>query len=127
VRSLKVQRCELGEPDEKGRRRPVAIEGAFEEIKVEILIEAIGNGPNPLIPKTTAGLTTTRHGTLVVDEATMMTTRKGVFAGGDIVAGASTVILAMGHGRKAASEIHAFLCGPAEPTAPAAEALAPAP
>ncbi|HSB37236.1 MAG TPA: NADPH-dependent glutamate synthase, partial [Thermoanaerobaculia bacterium] len=101
VRGLKVQRCELGEPDEKGRRRPMPIEGAYEELPVEIVIEAIGNGPNPLIPKTTSGLTVSRHGTLVVDEATMMTTRKGVFAGGDIVAGASTVILAMGHGRKA--------------------------
>jgi len=113
VRALKVQRCELGEPDEKGRRRPVPIEGAFEELPVEIVIEAIGNGPNPLIPKTTPGLTTTRHGTLVVDEATMMTTRKGVFAGGDIVAGASTVILAMGHGRKAAAAIDAYLRAPA--------------
>jgi glutamate synthase (NADPH) small chain len=109
VRALKIQKCELGEPDEKGRRRPVPIEGAYEELAVEIVIEAIGNGPNPLIPKTTAGLTTTRHGTLVVDEATMMTTRKGVFAGGDIVAGASTVILAMGHGRKAASAIDRYL------------------
>ena len=109
VRGLKVQRCELGEPDEKGRRRPVPIEGAYEELAVEIVIEAIGNGPNPLIPKTTAGLSVSRHGTLVVDEATMMTTRKGVFAGGDIVAGASTVILAMGHGRKAAGAIDAYL------------------
>ena len=109
VRALKIQRCELGEPDENGRRRPVPIEGAYEELPVDIVIEAIGNGPNPLIPKTTAGLTTTRHGTLVVDEATMMTTRKGVFAGGDIVAGASTVILAMGHGRKAAAAIDAYL------------------
>jgi glutamate synthase (NADPH/NADH) small chain len=109
VRGLKVQRCELGEPDEKGRRRPVPIEGAYEELAVEIVIEAIGNGPNPLVPKTTAGLTTTRHGTLVVDEATMMTTRRGVFAGGDIVAGASTVILAMGHGRKAAAAIDSYL------------------
>ena len=105
----RCSRCVLGEPDEKGRRRPVPIEGAYEELPVEIVIEAIGNGPNPLIPKTTAGLTTTRHGTLVVDEATMMTTRKGVFAGGDIVAGASTVILAMGHGRKAAAAINAYL------------------
>ena len=109
VRGLKVQRCELGEPDEKGRRRPIPIEGAYEELPVEIVIEAIGNGPNPLIPKTTSGLTVSRHGTLVVDEATMMTTRKGVFAGGDIVAGASTVILAMGHGRKAAAAIDAYL------------------
>ena len=109
VRAIKVQRCELGEPDEKGRRRPVPIEGAYEELPVEIVIEAIGNGPNPLIPKTTQGLKVSRHGTLVVDEATMMTTRKGVFAGGDIVAGASTVILAMGHGRKAAAAIDAYL------------------
>ena len=109
VRGLKVQRCELGEPDEKGRRRPIPIEGAYEELPVEIVIEAIGNGPNPLIPKTTQGLKVSRHGTLVVDEATMMTTRKGVFAGGDIVAGASTVILAMGHGRKAAAAIDAYL------------------
>jgi glutamate synthase (NADPH) small chain len=109
VRAIKVQRCELGEPDEKGRRRPVPIEGAYEELPVEIVVEAIGNGPNPLIPKTTHGLKVTRHGTLVVDEATMMTTRKGVFAGGDIVAGASTVILAMGHGRKAAAAIDAYL------------------
>jgi len=109
VRALKVQRCELGEPDEKGRRRPVPVDGAYEELPVELVIEAIGNGPNPLIPKTTSGLTTTRHGTLVVDEATMMTTRKGVFAGGDIVAGASTVILAMGHGRKAAAAIDLYL------------------
>jgi glutamate synthase (NADPH/NADH) small chain len=109
VRALKVQRCELGEPDEKGRRRPVPVEGAYEELPVEIVIEAIGNGPNPLIPKTTQGLKVTRHGTLVVDEATMMTTRKGVFAGGDIVAGASTVILAMGHGRKAAAAIDEYL------------------
>jgi glutamate synthase (NADPH/NADH) small chain len=114
VRALKIQRCELGEPDEKGRRRPVPIEGAYEELPVEIVIEAIGNGPNPLIPKTTQGLTTTRHGTLVVDEATMMTTRKGVFAGGDIVAGAATVILAMGHGRKAAAAIDAYLRTEAE-------------
>jgi glutamate synthase (NADPH/NADH) small chain len=109
VRALKVQRCQLGELDEKGRRRPLPIEGAYEELPVEIVVEAIGNGPNPLIPKTTTGLQTTRHGTLVVDEATMMTTRKGVFAGGDIVAGAATVILAMGHGRKAAAAIDAYL------------------
>jgi len=120
VRGLKVQRCDLGEPDEKGRRRPVPIEGAYEELEVEIVIEAIGNGPNPLIPKTTPGLTTTRHGTLVVDEATMMTTRKGVFAGGDIVAGASTVILAMGHGRKAAAAIDAYLRREAAESAAAA-------
>jgi glutamate synthase (NADPH/NADH) small chain len=109
VRALKVQRCELGEPDEKGRRRPVPIPDAFEEIPCGIVIEAIGNGANPLIPKTTSGLKTSKHGTLVVDPETMMTTRKGVFAGGDIVAGAATVILAMGHGRKAAAAIDRYV------------------
>lgn len=109
VRGLRVQRCRLGEPDEKGRRRPVPIEEAYEELAVELVVEAIGNGPNPLIPKTTPGLEISRHGTIVVDEATMMTARAGVFAGGDIVAGASTVILAMGHGRKAAAAIDAYL------------------
>jgi glutamate synthase (NADPH) small chain len=119
VRGIKVQRCELGEPDEKGRRRPVPVEGAYEELPVEIVIESIGNGPNPLIPKTTQGLSVTRHGTLVVDEETMMTTRKGVFAGGDIVAGASTVILAMGHGRKAAAAIDTYLRAESQPAAAA--------
>ncbi len=129
VRALRVQQCELGEPDEKGRRRPVPIEGAYDELPVEIVVEAIGNGPNPLIPKTTAGLKTTRHGTLVVDEATMMTTRKGVFAGGDIVAGASTVILAMGHGRKAAAAIDAYLKAEeaSAAAAPSTEAAPPSP
>ncbi len=126
VRALKVQMCELGEPVEKGRRRPVPIEGAFEELPVEIVIEAIGNGPNPHIPKTTTGLTTTRHGTLVVDQKTMMTTRKGVFAGGDIVAGASTVILAMGHGRKAAAAIDAYLRADAPGKAAVDDAGSPA-
>lgn len=109
VRGLKVQRCELGEPDEKGRRRPVPIPDAFEEIPCQVVVEAIGNGPNPLIPKTTSGLKTSRHGTLVVDPETMLTSRARVFAGGDIVAGAATVILAMGHGRKAAQAIDDFL------------------
>lgn len=109
VRGIKVQACRLGEPDEKGRRRPIPIEGAYEEIPCELVVEAIGNGPNPLVPKTTPGLTTSKHGTLVVDPATMMTSKKGVFAGGDIVAGASTVILAMGHGRTAAASIDRYL------------------
>ncbi len=109
VRGIKVQQCVLGEPDEKGRRRPVPVPDAYEELAVEIVVESIGNGPNPLIPKTTKGLTVSKHGTLVVDEKTMMTSRKGVFAGGDIVAGASTVILAMGHGRTAAASIDKYI------------------
>jgi len=126
VRGIKVQQCVLGEPDAKGRRRPVPIEGAYEEIPCELVVEAIGNGPNPLIQKTTPGLSTSRHGTLIVDEATMMTTKKGVFAGGDIVAGASTVILAMGHGRKAAASIDRYLNALDDESLPA-EAAAAAP
>ena len=109
ARGVRVQVCELGEADARGRRKPIPVAGAFEEIAVEVVVEAIGNGPNPLIPKTTPGLEVTRHGTLVVDPKTMMTARRGVFAGGDIVAGASTVILAMGHGRQAAQAIHEYL------------------
>ena len=99
------------------------IPGAFQDVPCEIVVVAIGNGPNPLIPQNTTGLETSKHGTLVVNEETMQTTRPGVFAGGDIVAGASTVILAMGHGRVAAAAIDRYLRG--EPpmhatTAPAA-------
>ncbi len=111
VRALKIQKCELGPPDEKGRRRPMPIDGAYDEIPVEIVVEAIGNGPNPLIPQTTKGLTISKHGTITVDSSTMMTSRAGIFAGGDIVAGASTVILAMGHGRTAAASIDRWLAG----------------
>jgi glutamate synthase (NADPH/NADH) small chain len=118
VRGIRTQSCELGEPDAKGRRRPVPIPGAFQDVPCEVVVVAIGNGPNPLIPKTTPGLQTSKHGTLVVDEQTMQTSRAGVFAGGDIVAGASTVILAMGHGRVAASAIDRYLRGErAEPAA----------
>jgi glutamate synthase (NADPH/NADH) small chain len=120
VRGIRTQRCELGEPDAKGRRRPVPIPGAFQDVPCEVVVVAIGNGPNPLIPRTTQGLETSKHGTLVVDEKTMRTTRQGVFAGGDIVAGASTVIMAMGHGRVAAAAIDRYLRGELTEPAPAA-------
>jgi len=110
VRAIKCIRMELGEPDESGRRSPKPIEGSEFEIPTETVIMALGTAPNPLIAKTTAGLETTRRGGLVADEQGA-TTRPGVFAGGDAVTGAATVILAMGAGRKAAAAIDAYLKG----------------
>jgi glutamate synthase (NADPH/NADH) small chain len=103
-------RMELGEPDASGRRRPVPIEGSEFIIDVDTVIVAIGNGPNPLVPATTAGLKVDpRRGTIKTDLNTMRTSKEGVFAGGDIAIGAATVILAMGHGRKAARSINHYL------------------
>ena len=90
-------------------RRPVPIEGSEYEIPIDTIVIAIGQGPNPLATKSTPGLELNRHGNIVVDEATMMTSIAGVFAGGDIVTGAATVILAMGAGKQAALGIHAWL------------------
>jgi len=108
VRAIKCVRMELGEPDESGRRSPVVIPGSEFEIPADTVIMALGTSPNPLIAKTTEGLETTRRGGLVADEAGA-TTRPGIFAGGDAVTGAATVILAMGAGRKAAAAIDAYL------------------
>ena len=108
VRALKCVRMELGEPDESGRRRPVEVPGSEFEIPTETVIMALGTSPNPLVARTTPGLETTRRGGLVADDAGA-TTRPGVFAGGDAVTGAATVILAMGAGRKAAAAIDAYL------------------
>ena len=108
VRALKCVRMELGEPDESGRRSPVVIPGSEFEIPTDTVIMALGTSPNPLIAHTTPGLETTRRGGLVADE-TGATTRPGVFAGGDAVTGAATVILAMGAGRKAAAAIDEYL------------------
>lgn len=102
-------RMELGEPDDSGRRRPVPIEGSEFIINVDVAIIAIGNSPNPIIQKSTVGLETTRWGTIVADEETMRTSKRGIFAGGDIVSGAATVIEAMGAGRKAAKSIDEYL------------------
>jgi len=109
LRAVRVQRMELGAPDESGRRRPVPIEGSEEEIPVDMAVIAIGNGSNPLIRKTSPEIEHTRWGTIVADEETGKTTREGVFAGGDIVTGGATVILAMGAGRKAAASIDEYL------------------
>ena len=110
VRSVKCIRMELGEPDESGRRSPVPVEGSEFEIEADTVIMSLGTSPNPLIARTTAGLETTRRGGLVADEHGA-TTRPGVFAGGDAVTGAATVILAMGAGRKAAAAIHEYIQG----------------
>lgn len=107
VRAVRCIRMELGEPDASGRRSPVAVPGSEFEIETETVIMSLGTSPNPLIAKTTAGLETCRRGCLVADE-TGATTRKGVFAGGDAVTGAATVILAMGAGRTAAHAIDEY-------------------
>ncbi|MBC7170696.1 FAD-dependent oxidoreductase, partial [Candidatus Bipolaricaulota bacterium] len=98
-------RMELGEPDESGRRRPVPVPGSEFVLPVDTAIIAIGNDPHPLVPRTTPGLEVTRHGTIVASEDGC-TSRAGVFAGGDIVTGAATVISAMGAGKRAARAIH---------------------
>ncbi len=109
VKGIRCIRMELGEPDDSGRRRPVPIEGSEFEIECDVAIVAIGNKPNPLIPDTTPDIEVSRWGTIIADDTTMATSKKGVFAGGDIVSGAATVILAMGQGRIAAKSIHEYL------------------
>lgn len=110
VRGVRCIRMELGEPDESGRRSPVEIPGSEFDIETDTVIMSLGTSPNPLIARTTAGLETNRRGCLVADE-NGATTRPGVFAGGDAVTGAATVILAMGAGRKAAEAIHKYILG----------------
>lgn len=109
VKGLELIRMELGEPDESGRRRPVPIPGSEFILDVECVVVAIGNGPHPLVPATTPGLRTTKRGNICADELTGATSKEGVFAGGDIVTGAATVILAMGAGRYAAEAIDKYL------------------
>lgn len=106
---VKLQRMELGEPDESGRRRPQPLEGETATIPADLAVVAIGNGPNPLLLATVPALERTRWGTIAVDDATGRTSMPGVFAGGDIVTGGATVILAMGAGRRAAASIEAWL------------------
>ena len=108
VRAMKCIRMELGEPDASGRRRPIEVEGSEFELEVDTVIMSLGTSPNPLLRTTTPGLETNRKGCLIVNEDEM-TTRDGVFAGGDAVTGAATVILAMGAGKKGAAAIDAYL------------------
>lgn len=109
VSGLEVVKQELGEADASGRRSPVAVEGSNYVIDVETVIIAIGQSPNPLIRQTTPGLDTQRWGGIIVDEDTMKTSKEGVYAGGDTVTGAATVILAMGAGKTAAKAIDTYL------------------
>ncbi|UCD53655.1 MAG: NADPH-dependent glutamate synthase [Phycisphaerales bacterium] len=110
VKAVECLRYELGEPDDSGRRRPVAIEGSEFEIELDTVIIAIGNQANPLMRQTTPGLEFNKWGNIVVDE-NCKTSMEGVYAGGDIVLGAATVILAMGQGRIAAAGINTYLAG----------------
>ena len=109
VTGARIQKMELGEPDDSGRRRPVPIEGEQYDIELDQVIMGIGQGPNPLVTKSTEGLELNRWGNIVVNEENMMTSIDGVFAGGDIVTGAATVILAMGAGKNASAGIDAYL------------------
>lgn len=109
VKAMECVEMELGEPDESGRRRPIVKEGSSFELPVDTVIMAIGTSPNPLIRSTTKGLETNRKGCLIVNEDTMQTTREGIYAGGDAVTGAATVILAMGAGKQAAKSIDEYL------------------
>ena len=105
VKAMKVQRMELGEPDADGRRSPVAIEGAIDEIPIDLVVVSVGVSPNPLIPNSVSGLEVSRRGTIVVNESTMQSSLNDLYAGGDIVRGGATVILAMGDGRRAAASM----------------------
>ncbi|WKZ16200.1 MAG: bifunctional dihydroorotate dehydrogenase B NAD binding subunit/NADPH-dependent glutamate synthase [Candidatus Jettenia caeni] len=109
VGGLECVKMELGEPDDSGRRRPIPVKGSEFVLNVECVIMAIGNGPNPLVPSTTPDLQVNKWGNIVADIETCKTNKEGVFAGGDIVTGAATVILAMGAGKKAAKAIDEYI------------------
>ena len=112
LQAARCVRMELGEPDESGRRKSTAIPGSEFEIPLDLAIIAVGTSANPIVQSTTPGLATDRRGYIAADGESLRTSKRGVFAGGDIVTGAATVILAMGAGRKAAKAIHEFLeCG----------------
>ena len=109
VKGMKVIKMELGEPDASGRRRPVPIEGSEYEIELDTVIMALGTSPNPLIASTTEGLETNRRRCIVAEEENGQTSKAAVFAGGDAVTGAATVILAIGAGKAGAKGIHEYL------------------
>ena len=109
VKSIRCQEMKLSEPDESGRARPVPVEGSEYDIEADCVIMSIGTSPNPLIKSTTAGLEVNKHGGIIVNEDTGATTKAGVYAGGDAVTGAATVILAMGAGKTAAKAIDEYI------------------
>ncbi|MFZ2054454.1 MAG: FAD-dependent oxidoreductase, partial [Candidatus Aminicenantales bacterium] len=114
VKEMECLRMELGEPDSSGRRKPIAIEGSNFIVSFDAVVIAIGNSPNPLIPMTTPGLEISRKGGIVTNPETGRSSRPRIWAGGDIVRGAATVISAMGDGRIAAASIHKYLMGEEE-------------
>jgi len=109
LQEIECSKMELGEPDDSGRRKPIRMDGSEFRIPFDACIVAIGNSPNPIIPDTTPDLEVSKRGTIVTDEETSKTSIDRVWAGGDIVTGAATVILAMGAGKKAARSMHEFL------------------
>ncbi len=109
VKAIECLRMELGEPDESGRRRPIPVKGSEFKIEVDTVVVAIGNTPNPLIPSTTPDIKTTKWGTIITQDSSGLTTKAKVYAGGDVVTGAATVILAMGAGKLAAKAIDEVL------------------
>ena len=109
VKQMRLQRMELGEPDASGRRSPIPVPGAEEVIDVDQVIVSVGVSPNPLVPNSVKGLEVSKKGTIVVNEDNMQSCVEDIFAGGDIVRGGATVILAMGDGRKAAAAMHEYL------------------
>jgi len=102
VSAMRLQRMELGEPDASGRRSPVPVEGDIVELPVDLVIVSVGVSPNPIVPSSIEGLDVSRRGTIVVDDELMQSSISDIYAGGDIVRGGATVILAMGDGRRAA-------------------------
>ena len=111
VCGMRCVEMELGEPDVSGRRRPIVKEGSEFTLEVDTMVMSIGTSPNPLIRSTTPGLETNRHGCIVVQDEAGLTSREGVYAGGDAVTGAATVILAMGAGKNAAKAIDEYIKG----------------
>jgi glutamate synthase (NADPH/NADH) small chain len=109
VSEMVLQVMELGEPDASGRRSPVPVEGKTVTLPADLVIVAVGVSPNPLIPNSVAGIEVSKRGTIVINEETMQSSVSDLFAGGDIVRGGATVILAMGDGRRAAAHMHEFL------------------
>jgi glutamate synthase (NADPH/NADH) small chain len=114
LHTMRLQRMRLGEPDQSGRRRPEPVDGSPTNVPVDVVVIAVGNAPNPTLART-PGLEMSDRGTIVIDEETGMTSRRGVFAGGDIVTGGATVILAMGAGRRAATAIDRYLLAAGAP------------
>jgi glutamate synthase (NADPH/NADH) small chain len=110
VKALECVRMDMSEPDESGRRRPIEVKGSNFELEADVIIVAVGTGPNPLVPQGTKNLVLTKRGYIEADE-NGKTSRPGVYAGGDIVTGSATVISAMGAGRKAAAAMQEYLSG----------------